>query len=78
MEDYTDPLILQSLEGAEAARLLTIATFALLVYEWCITLDSEVSRARILIVPLPHINHLLRFSVSGGGVGRSPGCSFWQ
>ncbi|KAF7436182.1 hypothetical protein PC9H_003008 [Pleurotus ostreatus] len=42
MEDYRDPLILQSLEGAEAARLLTIATFALLVYEWFITLDSEI------------------------------------
>ncbi|KAL4263954.1 DUF6533 domain-containing protein [Pleurotus pulmonarius] len=42
MEDFTDPLILQSLEGAEAARLLTIATFALLIYEWVITLDSEI------------------------------------
>ncbi|KAF4606124.1 hypothetical protein EYR38_000169 [Pleurotus pulmonarius] len=43
MEDFTDPLILQSLEGAEAARLLTIATFALLIYEWVITLDSEAN-----------------------------------
>ncbi|KAJ8701828.1 hypothetical protein PTI98_000579 [Pleurotus ostreatus] len=64
MEDYRDPLILQSLEGAEAARLLTIATFALLVYEWFITLDSEIqcfwrggwSKSRMLFLAVsPHI-----------------------
>lgn len=56
MEDFTDPLILQSLEGAEAARLLTIATFALLVYEWFITLDSEASRTWSYVIPLPRID----------------------
>jgi len=34
----------QSLEGAQVARILSIASFSLVVYDYAITLDEEVSK----------------------------------
>ncbi|KAK7464146.1 hypothetical protein VKT23_006311 [Stygiomarasmius scandens] len=56
-------LIMTSLEGAEVAKIVSIAFFALFVYEWMITLADEIeyfwtgpwnlSRILFFIVRLP-------------------------